>query len=244
MDARPQPAHSGVSNIRQTGPGDHAVEAFAKTPSGKATLVRLLLDRAERLPPAQRNWTEIDSPLKELARIEWEPLTVLLLQAQTLAAKGEFGEALELGKKLLSADRKQIVPWLFLLALAERQQSVPKEKRSGKSPEAILTAAERNLAPALNYRWHVLGNGSEHNQRHAKKCPTPSWNSTASKARIASGSLPLFSSIFGIRRTSAGRSASGPSLPRSSPITSERGVPSWTTFSKRRTWDGCKADSQ
>ena len=137
----------------------------SKDPEDKANLAQLLLNRARRTPSFQNDLAEADRLLEELNSDKWEPATVMLLQAETLAVRGKWEEARQKAEKARDQSPGQIPAWLMLISLAEKNKDVlaAAADRRGGTPDR--TACGMAAVPR-----RALAAG---HARNRKKMPEP-----------------------------------------------------------------------
>ena len=84
-------------------------------------LVRVLISRNQSLPPAQRQWGEIERILSKAAQALPDAPEVPLLRAQVALSQGHPDRAAELLRQARDAHPETVEPWLALALLAAQQ---------------------------------------------------------------------------------------------------------------------------
>jgi tetratricopeptide (TPR) repeat protein len=152
--------------LAQAGKVDLAIAELRKlvrqSPLAKEDLARLLVDRNLRLPPPQRDWSEITRLLEELPGAVQQSVGVKLLQAEILALQGKADEARQQAEAQRDAHPEQVAPWLLLIMLAE-PRGVP-------AALEVLDQAEKRVAkrvewPLIRARLWLKGDSAEARKR-------------------------------------------------------------------------------
>ncbi|NLY02781.1 MAG: tetratricopeptide repeat protein [Rhodopirellula sp.] len=99
------------------------MQAKAAPASGWLLWARLLLADTLRRPPAERDWTEMESVLKQAPEEQTEALEWTLLRADVLALQGSSEEAEKLLAKACQDDPSQVGAWAARLVFAERRKA-------------------------------------------------------------------------------------------------------------------------
>jgi cellulose synthase operon protein C len=148
LESNPSPAARLVvaSALAALGKIDEAIREYSvlaeETPEVRGQLARLLLLKNRRLAPAARQWEQLEQLLKQLPA----DMASQQLRAEMLTARGQAAEARALMDAERQRDPKQLTPWLFLIAQAEREDD-------GKAVLPLLDEAER--ATGRRIEWTV-----------------------------------------------------------------------------------------
>ena len=147
------PAKSALANsLMASGRIDDALteyEMLVRSGRGQAAsplfVARMLLVRALRTPPADRNWAQVEAAVEEAARELGDAPQVIVLRAEVLWHQMRAAEA----EKLLLAARDKspqtIEFWTMLIALAQRQQK-------WEEADKLLQQAEDRLGDRMELR--------------------------------------------------------------------------------------------
>ncbi len=118
----------------------------ARVPAaGWLPVVRVMISRNRRQPPARQDWEQIERLLDQIAEALPDSPDVPLLQAEVLAAQGRAEEAESLLLKARDADPKQARLWAGLISLAQRQQD-------WERVEQLLAEAAQQSGDSLELR--------------------------------------------------------------------------------------------
>jgi tetratricopeptide (TPR) repeat protein len=137
--------------LQALGRTDEAVVQYRQlsrlTPDGPVALVRLLIERNLRLPPARRRapelWTEIDQVLGAAARARRVPLEVALWRAESLSARDRHDEAHLILQTARCEHPDRLEPWVALADLAQRRGDAVRAAR-------LLEGARRQLGDSAD----------------------------------------------------------------------------------------------
>jgi cellulose synthase operon protein C len=130
-------------------------KALEQTPEVRALQAQLLLDATVRLPPDARaaNWKELEQLLTDLPA----ELSTRLIEAEMLMAQGKLSAARALMDAERQRDPKHVEPWLFLIAVAERDDV--------KTVLPLVDDAERQTGRRVEWTLlrvrHVLRSGDD-----------------------------------------------------------------------------------
>jgi tetratricopeptide (TPR) repeat protein len=138
-----------AAGLTALGRTDEAVQEYrrlpaADSPQASVAVVRLLLARNLRLPRAERRWSEVDKALEQIPEGGRRDPEVVLLRASVLVAEGKADDGRRLVEEERRRDPKQVGPWLFLAAQAEKQG-----RREAVLP--LLADAERACGPRVEW---------------------------------------------------------------------------------------------
>ncbi len=131
--------------LAQSGRLDQAISVLSplamtgRNPEWRLELVRLLLQRAIRLPRDRRNWAEVEGYLREAEKaLPGSPEPVVLLRIDVLAAQGRLDAARSILAQALAREPGNLAYRLVLARLTQQQ---------GKGGEAlaIIDQAEKDL---------------------------------------------------------------------------------------------------
>ena len=133
-----------ASALVTLGKTDEAIQVYRllveQTPEDDADLARLLVARNASLPSASRQWGELEKILKRMPTT----MAAKVLQAQVLVGQGKAEGARALMDAERTRDPKQVEPWLFLVALAEKEDQ-------GKAVLPLLDEAERQAGRRVEW---------------------------------------------------------------------------------------------
>jgi cellulose synthase operon protein C len=143
------PARRGLAfALSATGQLDSAIDEYrglvAEAPDVRSELARLLLIRAQRLPPGQRNYDEIEQLLHPINGTDQPAPARAQVQAEVLLAKGKPEDARKLMQAECDRDPTQTRTWLTLANLANRTGSADADL-------TVLADAEKQVGPRVEW---------------------------------------------------------------------------------------------
>lgn len=139
------PARRSVANALATlGKTAEAMRQYQllaeRTLEDEVELAHLLLAANAALPPANRQWAELEQAIK---RIPTSP-AARLVQAELLVAQGQEQDARSLVEAERTRDDQQLAPWLLLIALAEKEDQ-------GRGVLPLLDEADRRVGRRVEW---------------------------------------------------------------------------------------------
>ncbi len=144
---------------------DEALESYqritAADPRAKVLMARLMMLRTLRLPPARRQWADVEKLLDEATRHLPDSVEIPLLRAEIQANQDQPDARAKAWQLVAEArDRRPKEPafWLALADLAPRQ---------GKDPLAVLEEAEHTLGDVVPLRLARARYWAEHGGKEA-----------------------------------------------------------------------------
>jgi len=115
------------------------MKKLGKTPAGAAIpLARMLILRNLRLNSAQRDWSQAEILLDELAKAEPDSVQIPLLRSEILVAQNRVPDAEELLRKARDKTPQKVELWTQLVSLAQRAED-------WKQVESLLDEAGQKL---------------------------------------------------------------------------------------------------
>ncbi len=127
-------------------------------PNSLVELARVLIVKNLTLPPAERNWQEVEETLNRAAPRMPESDEIPRLRAQALVAQDRLPEAEKLLEQARAANPKQVELWIALAALADR-------KGDGQRAADLIDEAEKELGDSVPLRLaraaRLLRSGAE-----------------------------------------------------------------------------------